>query len=770
MKRRENKFKAGRKPESKKLPRRNPRDGPPITLSAGRKWLFRFIAVAVVPLLLLGGLEMALRLAGYGYPTGFFKEIRVNGRDYLIQNRDFSLRFFPPSLARWPEPFIFPAVKPPNTVRIFIFGESAAMGDPQPAYAASRYLEVLLRDRFTGEKFEVINLGITAINSNVILPIARDCAKAGGDFWIIYMGNNEMVGPFGAATVFGAQAPPWWMVRLKLDFQKSRVGQLLMAIVGKLTGESKSYPPWGGMEMFLDNHIAPDDPRKDTVYRNFATNLRDVVEAGVDSGAKVILNTVSVNLKDCPPFASFGNTNLSVADRQQFDRIFSEAKALQSRSNYVAAAESFIQAIKLNPQYAEAHFRLGQCELAMTNSAAPREFQLACDDDALPFRADTRINLVIRQVAGQHTGNRLVLCDAEKDMAQADAAHVAGDETFFEHVHFNFDGNYRLGKIWAEQVGQILAAAGNLPATTNWADQATCDRALGLSIWNRQFVLESVIRRLGVPPLSTQFNNAERLEKLRAEELSLRRLEAQPGAVERVREEFATAIKNAPTDGLLYQGLANFLEAVNDPRGAIAAYRRLRDLVPDDFYADLQLGRLLGEQGQPEQGEAILEAATKLRPNVPDAWFELGNLLAAQGKYSKALDCMGRAARFYPRDPSYVCYTAQLLAKLNRHSEAIEQYRKVIQMSPDFWQAHLGLAGELVAVGQLEEAMHEYATVLKINPRHITARLNLGVLLLRFNHLDDAIACFQKALQIEPDNRAAREYLDAALAHKAQSP
>ena len=33
-----------------------------------------------------------------------------------------------------------------------------------------------------------------------------------------------------------------------------------------------------------------------------------------------------------------------------------------------------------------------------------------------------------------------------------------GDETFYEHVHFNFDGNYRLGKMWAEQIGQQLAA------------------------------------------------------------------------------------------------------------------------------------------------------------------------------------------------------------------------------------------------------------------------------------------------------------------------
>lgn len=57
------------------------------------------------------------------------------------------------------------------------------MGDPQPAYGASRYLEVLLRERFPHEKFEVVNLGVTAINSHVILPIAREVASRGqGDF------------------------------------------------------------------------------------------------------------------------------------------------------------------------------------------------------------------------------------------------------------------------------------------------------------------------------------------------------------------------------------------------------------------------------------------------------------------------------------------------------------------------------------------------------------------------------------------------------------
>src|ERR1039458_1813867 len=160
MKQRPNKSKAGRKPG--KPPGQNPRVEPVTPLSPRRKWMFRFIALVVMPVLLIvlvaALLEIGLRLGGYGYDSHFFRSIRVDGQEFFIINEKFSQRFFPAQLARWPDPFCFPAKKSPDTVRIFIFGESAAMGDPQPAYGASRYLEVLLRERFPQKKFEVINL------------------------------------------------------------------------------------------------------------------------------------------------------------------------------------------------------------------------------------------------------------------------------------------------------------------------------------------------------------------------------------------------------------------------------------------------------------------------------------------------------------------------------------------------------------------------------------------------------------------------------------
>jgi tetratricopeptide (TPR) repeat protein len=771
MKQRPNKSKGGHKPGNKKPPGKTASIEPVMPLAPRRKWLFRFLALIVLPVLLcvllFAVVEIGLRIGGYGFDTGFFKPIRVDGREYFINNENFTLRFFPAQLARWPDPFLFPAIKPPDTIRIFIFGESAAMGDPQPAYGAGRYLQVLLRDRFPGKKFEVINLGITAINSHVILPIARECARHDGDFWIIYMGNNEMVGPYGAATVFGAKALPRSAARFNLAIQQTRTGQLLVSSLRNVGGKNKN-ASWGGMEMFLENQIPPNDSRKETVYRNFDANLRDIVAAGMNSGARVILSTVAVNLKDSPPFASLSNSNLPAADMQRFNQLFAEAKSLQSQSNFSAAADLFAQAAKLDPQFAEAHFRLAQCELELTNAAAPEEFQAACDDDALPFRADTRINTAIRQVAQQRAGERLVFCDAEHALAQEAPANIAGDETFYEHVHFNFDGNYRLGKLWAEQIGQRLASEGILPATTNWLSSAACERALGLSIWNRQFVLQSVIRRFGSPPLSTQFNNAERVQQLQADESSLRRQEAEPGAAQRVHDDFADAIKRAPADVYLYEGLANFLEAVKDPQGAIAAYRQATELMPNHFYACLQLGRLLNQQVRPAEGEPFLAKAAALRPSLPDAWFALGTVLAAQSKFAPALECMERAARLRPQDASYVCSVGQMLTKLDRHAEAVQHYRQSIQMNPNYWVAHFELANELAAADQPDEAMREYLAVLQINPRHVTSQLDLGVMFVRFNHLDKAAACFQNALKLEPDNRTAQEYLASVQAHLAK--
>lgn len=269
----------------------------------------------MVPLALVCALELGLRLFGYGYPTSFFLQTKIGGQDYFVPNDKFGWRFFPPALARTPAPQRMAVKKPPHAFRIFVFGESAAMGDPDPSYGAWRYLQALLRERYPGTDFEVICVAMTAINSHAILPMARECARRDGDLWIVYMGNNEMVGPLGAGDVAGSRAPGTGLVRTDLAIKTTRIGQLLDGLRQRLSVHSSPPKTWGGLNMFEHHQLRYDDPNRLRAYENFKKNLADILRAGEAAGVPTILSTVGSNLKDCAPFASLHVAGLSETQR-----------------------------------------------------------------------------------------------------------------------------------------------------------------------------------------------------------------------------------------------------------------------------------------------------------------------------------------------------------------------------------------------------------------------------------------------------------------------
>jgi tetratricopeptide (TPR) repeat protein len=757
---------------------------PGFALSSPRRWLLRGCALVLLPLVVLALAEGGLRLTGYGYRTGFFKPERIGLEDYLVNSETFPYRFFPPEVARFPGPIRMAAHKPPGTLRIFILGESAAMGDPEPAYGPARYLEALLRERFPGQNFEVVNVAFTAINSHVILPIARECARHEGDIWLVYMGHNEMVGPFGAATVFGAQAPSLGFVRLSLAVQKTRLGQLLVAMGRKLRSKSPNSGSWAGMQMFVGNRMPPGDKRKEVVYRSFEQNLEDIMHAGLGSGAKVILNTVAVNLKDCPPFASLASTNLTMADLVLFQRLYASGTLAQGKGQFTVAAGDFEQGANLNPQSPDLQFCWAECQLNQGNMAAAREhFQRACDYDALPFRADSRLNRLIKRTARLCGDTNLLFLDAnaalEAELRRPKSEAAAGtsgksfvpvtlgQEFFYEHVHLNFDGSYRLGRVWAGAIEKCLPEAVKRKAAphtsgatrgANWASQQECERRIGLSDWNRCLVLESVLPRFYQPPLNGQFNNGARVAALQARVKELRqRMGA--GQIEKTRADFLWALSQAPNDHYLHENFAGFLQSLGDLEQSLAEWRKVHELMPHDYLAYFELGRLLGMQRKWPEAQTSLLEAVKLHPSLTEGWFELGSVHFAQEKFAEAQADFARATKQQPRD-SRLCFgLAKSLSKMNRKTEAAEQYREAIGLKPDFWEAHYGLGGELAEAGKISEAGGQFAEVVRLQPAFAMGHFNLAVAYLKEGLLDAASREFEETLRLDPANQAARAAL-----------
>jgi len=724
-----------------------------------------WFGLILLQVLLFVLLEIGLRIGGYGYEPGFFKRLKIGGADCFVQNEDFSFRFFPKEIVRNPGPVRFPAHKGADTFRIFILGESAAMGDPAQSFAPDRYLEMLLREKYPDKKFEVINVAFTAINSHVILPIARECAAHNGDLWIVYMGNNEMVGPFGATSVFGSQSPSALQVRLVTGLQRLRIGQLLMETARKMAGQKNKENSWGGMAMFLQNRIKPDSPIKETVYRNFEKNLDDIVRAGLNSGAKVLLNTVAVNLKDCPPFASLTNEGLSPTDRGRFDQLYAGGLQAAKQQEFAKAAEHFEQAARLDSRSAELQFSWGECELARTNWTAAREhFQLACDNDALPFRAGSRINAAIRAEQEKVTDGNLIPFDAEAALAAGNESKICGQEALYEHVHFDFDARYQLGLAWARKVAELLPRN-----TKEWASQDACNQMLGLTDWNRAQVVHYMIERIQTPPLSSQSNNDRRQEML---ESRLKALSAQMNrdSATRARELFQKQLEQRPEDYFLHQEFALFLELSGELAAAAAEWQRFRDLLPQDCLGYYQTGRLLISQQRYAEAESSLRIAAAMRPSRIDGWIELGNALALQKKYLEALACYATALKQDPRNAQTLRRQGKVLVHLKRHEEAIESYRAALQLNPKDASVHFELALELIATKELDAAGKEFGEAAQLNPGSGAARFAYGRWLLQQKRWAEAQREFEAVVKLEPGNLSAQKDLERLKAMGRTTP
>jgi tetratricopeptide (TPR) repeat protein len=471
-------------------------------------WALIASVAILVPVVILVILEVSLRIAGVGYSTDLLVPCTVRGTPASCYNLFFAAPFFPAGMVQTPRLYSIPATKPPGTFRIFVLGESAAMGDPDSAYGFSRYLEVMLRERYPSIRFEIVNTGSVAINSHVELPIAKELADQHPDLFISYSGNNEVVGPYGAGTVLTSSAMSMPVVRSAIFYQSTRIGQF----VTKLGTQKKE---WRGMEMFLDKQVQASSPQMKYVYANFEQNLRDIVGVAHKAGAKVIVATVTTNLKDCAPFASMHREGLKAEELRSWSSLFQQGNEMEAANSSAEALKVYFSAAKIDDEYAELEFRIARCLLATGDSKAAKEhFARARDLDTLRFRADSRINEINRSVGSSSTGTALV--DADKILSDASPDGIAGSDFVYEHVHLTPEGNYLLARAMFFEIAKDLRTDSTQPADPDVLSEADCERLLALTRYDRARLAAEMIDRLQKPPFTTQLNHSEQLFRMAA--------------------------------------------------------------------------------------------------------------------------------------------------------------------------------------------------------------------------------------------------------------
>lgn len=739
---------------------RPPAAPPPPTPTAS-PWQ-RLLLLLGAPLLFLLLAEGALRLLDLGQESDFLIPDAIPG--YYRTNPAFTAQFFPGNFSLRPLNFRLARAKPANTYRVFVLGESAAQGTPEPGLGFAQQLRAQLAHALPDRHVEVLNCGITAINSHVVLEIARQLPDFAPDAVVIYLGNNEVIGPYGPGSVNLPTVPPRWLIRAGIRARQLRLGQLLLRAARHLGPNPARDLTWKGMETFAASRVAADDPRLEAVYAHFAANLRDIIDAAAGGGARVVVSTVVANLRDCSPFVSVHRRDLAGAELAAWTAAFDEGRRAWLTGDVDRAEAALQRALALDPHYADTAYLLGRLALQRREpdgDAARRFFTAALEDDALRFRPVPRINALIRAAAAA-AAPRVQLVDAARQLGSdpESPGEISGRSLLFEHVHLNWNGNFALAR---------LLATACAPDANAWlaADQVAA--ALGYTAHWRTTAAEKMLLLTGKAPFTGQLVYRETQERLRAEALAARRatsLTDSTVALDRafrldpdnpylaVQSSFVAlerhdlpgalawidrAIALQPPSAVLLAQKANLLQQQRRFAEAetllLAAVREdafyaptwplllLGWTTPDDLargraflereiaarpanvHARSTLARLLAQRGDTVASEAAWRDVLRLDPSNPNALEQLTQLLEQRGDSAALFDLLHEGARAQPRNYANNARLAQACAERHDYAGEADALCALIESGPVDSPLHLTVARLLAQLGRREDAL-----------------------------------------------------------------
>lgn len=399
-----------------------------------KKILFRIIAAAL-PIILILLVEVVLRLFGYGEGYQLFNRVRgENGVEYLVVNPNLSKKYFKDTDFRADsQSDLFLRQKTDSTFRVFVQGASTVVGYPFYRGASfPRLLKHRLSRTFPEKNVEVVNTGITAVNSYTLWDVTDKIIDQKPDLVIIYAGHNEYYGALGVGSSASVGSHPV-LVRSYLKLKNLRFFQLienaLTGLMGTGSQNKKSVTETTLMEVMAKEQEIPLNSEAFAAgISQFEGNLKRILDKYERHGIPVILSTLVSNEKDVKPFIS-----------DDLDK-----------KNYIESIEENKPKVhELAQKNADAAYILGQHYLERNPDSAKKYLHLAKELDLLRFRAPEKINEVIMQQAHER---KLPLVDMRKIFESKVPNGILGDELVAEHVHPNVEGYFVMADAFYEKV------------------------------------------------------------------------------------------------------------------------------------------------------------------------------------------------------------------------------------------------------------------------------------------------------------------------------
>jgi len=678
--------------------------------------LFTFIAIFVVPLLFFVLLELGLTVLGVGTSFDYFHKIDINGRPHYQENPDFADQFYPPSLNIGPLENTFAKERSPDLLRVYVLGESAALGFPYKNHGLDRLLAAQLQAALPARKIEVINTAMTSVNSHVIYDVAKSIPDNSADFAVILMGNNEVVGPYGPGTFNQNFLENITLIRGIQALKRTKTWQALSSLIARVRpGDAQQELKWEGMQMFTRHAVPHDDPRMESVYGHYEDNLVDIIETLRGKGMHVVLSSVPVNLRHSAPFLSVHRRDLS-GERLELWRE-STRKGAQSAElgNWDDAIAHFQAALAIDPDYADSHFRLATAlENAGQLQQARTHYERALDLDALRFRTDTRINQIIQQVATRIGNDAFSFVDSAAAFEQASQPLQPGWNLLLEHVHYDFAGT----NIIASEVSRSIISTLSGSDAYQPLPAVEVAKRVGFPSFDTIAEIRNLQGMIEQPPFPGQSNYVKLQQFLNDKLQSVTEEVGSSMAAAQRRQEVADA---GLADWKVHFELAVLSQRLGNTPAMYDHLNKILELYPHNRESYMKMAEALSKEGKWREVVPYLEQSLYYtrgdETKIAETMGWLGTAYLKTGEYEKATDMLLELTGKYPDQIALTLRAYGNLIKssrergevkdLERYVEDVQGYARSLIRSgkdKDFPLLHQRMSQLMAMAGYDEEA------------------------------------------------------------------
>jgi tetratricopeptide (TPR) repeat protein len=153
-------------------------------------------------------------------------------------------------------------------------------------------------------------------------------------------------------------------------------------------------------------------------------------------------------------------------------------------------------------------------------------------------------------------------------------------------------------------------------------------------------------------------------------------------------EELKRAAELSPETPVIHYWLGMTYHYKKEPEKAIAYFKKVVDLEPENYRALAMIGRTLAtNESRLDQAIVYLDDALSINPEYAEARFDLGRIYAHRGEMKRALS---EFAIIFRTEPKYAIYHYEM-GRIFEGGKATEQarreYQRALQLNPGFTQA-----------------------------------------------------------------------------------